>query len=162
MFPHSPYSPKLVPNDYYFFPNLKIWLQGKRFHTKMRRSYRKWGPILQSLTIVLFRRYQNVRIQLEGVHFASRKLYWRITIILCATGAQTRFSLQLTVAQCSVLRYRGMKCKNWTAHAHIAMQRSAIFLFFFFVQHYSTLLAKPCTFELLMRLLKSITTTQDR
>ena len=26
----------------------------------------------------------------------------------------------------------------------------------------STLLAKPCTFELRMRLLKSITTTQDR
>ena len=27
------------------------------------------------------------------------------------------FSLQLRVAQCCVLRYRGMKCKNWTAHA---------------------------------------------
>ena len=33
-------------------------------------------------------------------------------------------SLQLTVAQCSILRYRGMKCKNWTAHTPIAMQRS--------------------------------------
>ena len=36
----------------------------------------------------------------------------RVVNILCATGAQTRFSLQLTVAQCSILRYRGMKCKN--------------------------------------------------
>ena len=43
------------------------------------------------------------------------------------------FSLQLTVAQCSILRYRGIKCKNWTAHALIAMQRSTI-CFFFFVQ----------------------------
>ena len=42
------------------------------------------------------------------------------------------FSLQLTVAQCSILRYRGMKCKNWTAHTPIAWQRSKIF--FFFVQ----------------------------
>ena len=46
------------------------------------------------------------------------------------------FLLQLTVAQCSILRYRGMKCKNWTAHAPIAMQRSTVFFlfFFFFVQ----------------------------
>ena len=47
------------------------------------------------------------------------------------------FSLQLTVAQCSILRYRGMECKNWTAHAPIAMQQSTIFfLFFFFVQRW--------------------------
>ena len=48
------------------------------------------------------------------------------------------FSLQLTVAQCSILRYRGMKCKNWTTHAPIAMQRSTIFFlfFFYFVQCY--------------------------
>ena len=46
------------------------------------------------------------------------------------------FSLQLRVAQCCVLRYRGMKCKNWTAHAPIVIQRSTIFFlfFFFFVQ----------------------------
>ena len=47
------------------------------------------------------------------------------------------FSLQLTVAQCSILRYRGMKCKNWTAHAPIAMQQSKIFfLFFLLVQRW--------------------------
>ena len=46
------------------------------------------------------------------------------------------FSLQLRVAQYCVLRYRGMKCKNSTAHAPIAIQRSTIFFlfFFFFVQ----------------------------
>ena len=48
------------------------------------------------------------------------------------------FSLQLTIPQCSILRYRGMKCKNWSAHAPIAMQRSTIFFlfFFFFVQRW--------------------------
>lgn len=30
---HPPYSPDLAPSDYYLFPNLKRWLQGKRFHT---------------------------------------------------------------------------------------------------------------------------------
>ena len=46
------------------------------------------------------------------------------------------FSLHLRVAQCCVLRYRGMKCKNWIAHVPIAIQRSTIFFlfFFFFVQ----------------------------
>ena len=42
------------------------------------------------------------------------------------------FSLQLSVAQCCVLRYRGMKCNNWTAHVPIAIQRSTIFFLFFF------------------------------
>ena len=31
MLPHPPYSPDLAPSDYYLFPNLKRWLQGKRF-----------------------------------------------------------------------------------------------------------------------------------
>ena len=28
---HPPYSPDLAPSNYYLFPNLKRWLQGKRF-----------------------------------------------------------------------------------------------------------------------------------
>ena len=46
------------------------------------------------------------------------------------------FSLRLRVAKCCVLRYRGMKYKNWIAHVPIAIQRSTIFFlfFFFFVQ----------------------------
>ncbi|KYN28021.1 Presenilins-associated rhomboid-like protein, mitochondrial [Trachymyrmex cornetzi] len=30
---HPPYSPDLAPSDYYLFPNLKRWLQGKRFRS---------------------------------------------------------------------------------------------------------------------------------
>ena len=45
------------------------------------------------------------------------------------------FMLQLRVAQCCVLRYKGTSCKNWTAHAPITMQRSIIF-FLFFVQRW--------------------------
>jgi len=33
LLPHPPYSPDLAPSDYYLFPNLKRWLQGKRFHS---------------------------------------------------------------------------------------------------------------------------------
>ena len=45
------------------------------------------------------------------------------------------FPLQLRVTQCYVFRYRGIQCKNWTAHAHMVLQRNTIFfLFFFFVQ----------------------------
>ena len=28
---HPPYSPDLAPSDYFLFPNMKIWLGGKRF-----------------------------------------------------------------------------------------------------------------------------------
>lgn len=31
LFPHPAYSPDLAPSDYHLFPNLKRWLQGKRF-----------------------------------------------------------------------------------------------------------------------------------
>ena len=33
LLPHPPYSPYLAPSDYYLFPKLKRWLQGKRFYT---------------------------------------------------------------------------------------------------------------------------------
>lgn len=29
--PHAPYSPDLVPSNYFLFPNLKKWLGGKNF-----------------------------------------------------------------------------------------------------------------------------------
>ena len=29
--PHLPYSPYLAPSDYFLFPNMKTWLEGKRF-----------------------------------------------------------------------------------------------------------------------------------
>lgn len=31
LLPHPPYSPDLAPSDFFLFPNLKIWLGGKRF-----------------------------------------------------------------------------------------------------------------------------------
>jgi len=31
LLPHTPYSPDLVPSDYYLFADLKKMLQGKRF-----------------------------------------------------------------------------------------------------------------------------------
>ena len=75
------------------------------------------------------------------------------------------FSLQLTVAQCSILRYRGMKCKNWTAHAPIAMQRSTIiffFLFFFFFVQRWHCTDKDLYIWTAHALLQYATTTQDR
>lgn len=33
LLPHPPYSPDLAPSDYFLFPNLKRWLQGKKFYT---------------------------------------------------------------------------------------------------------------------------------
>ena len=30
LIPHPPYSPGLVPCDFFLFPNLKIWLGGKK------------------------------------------------------------------------------------------------------------------------------------
>ena len=42
------------------------------------------------------------------------------------------FPLQLRVMECFVFRYRGIQCKNWTAHAHIVLQRNTIFFIFFF------------------------------
>ncbi|RLU18396.1 hypothetical protein DMN91_008753 [Ooceraea biroi] len=31
--PHPPYSPDLAPSDYYFFPNMKKWLAGRKFYS---------------------------------------------------------------------------------------------------------------------------------
>ena len=62
--------------------------------------------------------------------------YFCIIMFYVPPARKLVFSLQLRVAQCCELRYRGMKCKNWTAHVPIATQWSTIFFlfFFFFVQ----------------------------
>ena len=31
LLPHAPYSPDLASSDYFIFPNLKKWLDGRRF-----------------------------------------------------------------------------------------------------------------------------------
>ena len=33
LLPHPPYSSDLAPSEYFFFPNLMIWLGGKRFYS---------------------------------------------------------------------------------------------------------------------------------
>ena len=42
------------------------------------------------------------------------------------------FPLQLRVKECCIFHYRGIQCRNWTAHAHIVLQWNAIFFLFFF------------------------------
>ena len=42
------------------------------------------------------------------------------------------FPLQLRVKECCIFRYRGIQCRNLTAHAHIVLQWNAIFFLFFF------------------------------
>ena len=52
------------------------------------------------------------------------------------------FPSQLRVTEYCVFRYRGIQCKNWTAHAHTVLQRNTIcFLFFFFSLLHRTALA---------------------
>lgn len=31
LLPHAPYLPNLAPSDYFLFPNIKKWLNGKIF-----------------------------------------------------------------------------------------------------------------------------------
>jgi len=31
LIPHPPYSPDLIPRDFFLFPNLKTWFDGKKF-----------------------------------------------------------------------------------------------------------------------------------
>ena len=60
-----------------------------------------------------------------------------ITLIVCLyyyvpQARKLVFPLQLRVTECCLFRYRGIQCKNWTAYAHIVLQRNAIFFLFFF------------------------------
>ena len=58
LIPHPPYSPDLAPCDFFLFPNLKIWLGGKKFSSNeevivavneyfvdFETAYFKWLPI---------------------------------------------------------------------------------------------------------------------
>jgi len=57
LIPHPPYSPDLIPYDYFLFPNLKTWLNGKKFSSNeevilavneyfadFETAYFKWLP----------------------------------------------------------------------------------------------------------------------
>jgi len=36
LLPHPPYSSDLAPCDFFLFPNLKIWLRGKKFSSNKK------------------------------------------------------------------------------------------------------------------------------
>ena len=55
-----------------------------------------------------------------------------LNLIYVPQARKLVFPLQLRVTECYVFRYRGIQCKNWTAHAHIVLQRNTIFFLFFF------------------------------
>ena len=54
LIPHPPYSPDLIPCDFFLFPNLKTWLDGKKFSSNkevivavneyFETAYFKWLP----------------------------------------------------------------------------------------------------------------------
>ena len=55
------------------------------------------------------------------------------------------FPLQLRETECCVFRYRGIQCKNCTAHVHIVLQRNTNFFLFFFSLLLRTALAPTTT-----------------
>ena len=72
--------------------------------------------------------YKHSHWLFGAYHSAFENLSWKFVLagidglwirIYVPPACKLVFWLQLTVAQCSILRYRGMKCKNWTAHAPI-------------------------------------------
>ena len=48
------------------------------------------------------------------------------------------FPLQLRVKQCFIFRYRGIQCRNWTAHAHYSLTAERnLFLILLLITHSS-------------------------
>ena len=86
--------------------------------------------------------------------------------ILCASAAETRFSV---TAESKGMLYiplqrNTMEKLNCACAYSLAVERNIFLLLLLTSSSYSvsSLLAQPCTFELRMHLLESITTTQDR
>jgi len=52
---HPPYSSDLAPSDYYLFPNLKQWLQGKRF-TSNEEVIAKTEAYFEGLNVSYYRK----------------------------------------------------------------------------------------------------------
>jgi len=52
---HPPYSPDMAPSDYYLFPNLKRWLQGKRF-TSNEEVIAKTEAYFEGLDVSYYRK----------------------------------------------------------------------------------------------------------
>jgi len=77
---HPPYSPDLAPSDYYLFPNLKRWLQRKRF-TSNEEVIAETEAYFEGLD-VLQKKHRNVGKSLYQVYRPRRQLCWGINITL--------------------------------------------------------------------------------
>ena len=75
LLPHPPYSPDLTPSDYYLFPNLKRWLQGKRFHanekiiSETKTYFAEFDKSYYSKSIKMLEDRCNKSISLQGDYF---------------------------------------------------------------------------------------------
>lgn len=74
LLPHPPYSPDLAPCDYYLFPNLKRWLQGKKFgsneeaEAKIRAYFDEFQKTYFSDGIKMLETRWTKCIELKGVY----------------------------------------------------------------------------------------------
>lgn len=66
LLPHPPYSPDLAPCNFFLFPNMKKWLGGKRFTSKVRGSHRRnRGLFCGVQQTIFFGWLEKVRISLD-------------------------------------------------------------------------------------------------
>ena len=89
-----------------------------------------WVSLPVSARILASRADENPRLL-----FRVSKTIYSLSLQLFFYVPQARklvFPLRLRVTECCLFRYRGIQCKNWTAHAHIVLQRNTIFFLFFF------------------------------
>ena len=56
-----------------------------------------------------------------GLHSFWEASNNNIKIIYVPQPRKLVFPLQLRVKQCCIFRYRGIQCRNWTAHAHYSL-----------------------------------------
>ena len=76
-------------------------------------------------------RYTKLNVNIQWINIRIKPITIQMVthiIFYVPSARKLVFSLQLTVAQCSTFRQKGMKCKNWTAHAPVSMKRSSILL----------------------------------
>ena len=96
---HPPYSPDLAPSDYYLFPNLKRWLQGKRF-TSNEEVIAETEAYFEGRFVQ--KGHRNVGKSLYQVYRPRRQLCWGINITL---PKKRLFSLKIPglFSPCSIL-----------------------------------------------------------
>ena len=81
LLPHPPYSPDLVPSDYWLFAQLKKMARWEKISFQQRGDHRMWDVFCMSRQIILQKRYWNVRKTLDWLYHSSRELCWWIETI---------------------------------------------------------------------------------